>query len=1507
MKSIFICYLWLIIGSTYLLGQTATAPSTGDGSEDAPYQIASLDNLYWLSQNDAEWGKCFIQTADINAAATSTWDSGSGWSPIGNGITSFSGSYDGQGHIITHLFVDRTGSYMGFFGKIDHTIIKNLGLESIDITGDRRIGGIVGSSYYSSIEYCYTTGNVAATSDMVGGIVGENYVDGTIRNCYSRCAIATTSLGGGITGTNGNLCKINSCYSTGTVTGTSNIGGISGYGYDVAANCFWDTSTSGIVTSIGGTGVNTTTMIDLATFTDTTTTGLEEAWDFPGYPNDDKGTESIWEIDAGLNNGYPTLSWQYASTATVLMHSIDSIKPTEAYISYEITNDGGTSITASGLCWGTVSMPTIADAHSIDGTAEGIFTGTMSGLSSGLTYYVRTYVTNSEGTTYGNQVMFKTTAASGDGTEANPYEISSLAELAWLMGNQNVWDKHFVQTASIDASGSQDWFGYKGFNPIGTSTKNFTGSYNGRGYAINNLYFNRPDDEYVALFGEARSAMFDSVSITNIDGNAGENKVGSILGSGIDVSITNSSCSGTLSGSTGGGIAGYLGTSTINNCYANCEVNASQGGGLLGTAGSSTVIKNSHSDGTVNVVNYAGGLVGLFRADSVINCYSTATVNCEGDYAGGLIGFADQEPYIAYCYSTSDVQGVDNVGGLIGFLGSDSYVKQSYSEGNITGTNYIGGLIGACATTDTIINCYSHASATASSSKAGGLIGQIGTNTVVLNCYSTGIVSALTNKGGLIGNAYSNAVENCFWNTETSGLGTSSGGTGKTTPELKDTTTFTHEATDGLTSAWDFFKNPGDDNHFLEVWHIDPVYNNSYPFFVKPLIPAIQTVEATNIACDSLTSGGMVISEGTTPVKERGLCWSTVSPPTALDNIIKSGDGLGTFTENITQLDTNIIYYIRAYAINDYDTSYGFIDTVATLKAEQIITFNTLANLTYGDPAYKLGASSNAGLDITYTSSDPTVAEISNDTIFIAGVGVTTITATQPGNSNYAAAADVEQELTIVKDTLWVTAHDKSKVYGATPPELSYFYSDFAYDEDSTVIDVQPTISCPVTSATNAGNQVITISGASDDNYFVNHINGMFTVYKDTLTLTAHDKTREYGEGNPELTMTYSGFISGEDVSVIDEEPEVTTTADTLSDVGMYNITFTGGNDNNYTFNHENALLTITEAPLYASGGSYFKNYGEVNPEIIIEYSGFKNNEDETVIDEAPAALTAADETTVVGNYPITLSGGNDNNYTIFHLDGSITIEKATLNVRAVDTTRNYGEANPEFRIEYSGFVNDEDISVLDELPVVSTTANNNSDPGVYSITLNGGNDDNYYLSLQDGYLTIPKLVQEITFNLPDSVPMNTQYIELDATTTSGLEIMYESSNTSVAYVDGDLLYIVSEGNAMISAMQEGNAIYNSQLVEKPFKVYGGASSIITNSLNSLKIYPNPVQDKITIESSERIERIEVLDMYGRLLKQDNFLEGGMNHLYLSQLKTGQYFLKVYAKNIPMIIKIVKK
>lgn len=296
--SIVICVACILTLSGMALAQTATAPLAGDGSEGSPYQIATLENLYWIAADSAKWDKHYIQTADIDASATSEWNGGEGWTPIGtDDNNTFTGTYDGGGYIIDGLFINRATGSQGLFGTMGSgSQIKNLGVANVNITSSVYTGGLVGYNASGIVQNCYAFGVVSGDS-IVGGLVGIN-ASGTVTNCYA-CVTVSLSLNfdapvGGLVGIN-YLGTVSNCYAFGVVSGGSWVGGLVGAADpdSTVSNSFYDAETTNQSDTGKGEPKTTEQMQTISTFTDA-------GWDFV----------DIWNIDEGFNQGYPYLRWQ---------------------------------------------------------------------------------------------------------------------------------------------------------------------------------------------------------------------------------------------------------------------------------------------------------------------------------------------------------------------------------------------------------------------------------------------------------------------------------------------------------------------------------------------------------------------------------------------------------------------------------------------------------------------------------------------------------------------------------------------------------------------------------------------------------------------------------------------------------------------------------------------------------------------------------------------------------------------------------------------------------------------------------------------------------------------------------------------------------------------------------------------------------------------------------------------------------------------------------------------
>ena len=114
----------------------------------------------------------------------------------------------------------------------------------------------------------------------------------------------------------------------------------------------------------------------------------------------------------------------------------------------------------------------------------------------------------------------------------------------------------------------------------------------------------------------------------------------------------------------------------------------------------------------------------------------------------------------------------------------------------------------------------------------------------------------------------------------------------------------------------------------------------------QPVGPVVITAEVTGITCYTAVSGGEVTFDGNVTVTARGICWSTSQNPTIEDNKTSNGSGVGSYTSNMTNLEHNTTYYVRAYATNEVGTAYG-----------EEVTFTTLLDPANGHEYVDLGLS----------------------------------------------------------------------------------------------------------------------------------------------------------------------------------------------------------------------------------------------------------------------------------------------------------------------------------------------------------------------------------------------------------------------------------------------------------------------------------------------------------------------------------------------------------------------
>jgi hypothetical protein len=698
------------------------------------------------------------------------------------------------------------------------------------ISAEEYAGGLVGWNE-GDISSCYTTGSVQVNANNAGGLVGLN--GGTIRMSCAHGHVSGKKCIGGLVGFNpkddvilfydpivtdsyasgsvhgediiGGLIGLNQggtvlkCYSTGRVTGVteySQIGGLVGAntGGIPVENSFWDTATSSINTSDGGTGKTTSEM-------QTATTFLGVGWDFVDETTN--GTEDIWKITDGLN--YPCLSWEKYGGGTgepnvpyliftaeqlntIGLNQEDADKHFKLMADIDLSAYKGDSFNRIGFYEPPEYFPSWHPPF------EGVFDGNNRTISN-FTYVVDVNKPLREDGQYGDECVGLFGVVGGPAAQ-----IKNLGLI-----NPNI-------------------------HPAITCT------------------------ERVSAVGAIAGRLSDGF-ITNCYVKGGrisaDMNVGGLVGSNLEGTISDcyTTCNVTWAkgrwlrplddpfGSTGYSLGGLVGYSRgwIYNCHATGSVQGDQSiGGLTGSSDSDWwnpeleigVISNSYATGDVSGDKYVGGLAGQNRG-KIDRCLAVGNVS-GSDSVGGLVGNIDmEEGSISQSYSISNVSGNEQVGGLVGY--SNGSILQSFTVSEVLGTVYVGGLVGFNGF-GTIYNSYCWGSVRGSEN-VGALSGRNGKGDIYC-CYAANTVNTVAdseNVGGLLGGNVSGIVSECFWNIETGGLldmcgfqGSSANGCnntyGKTTTEMQTASTF-------LDAGWDFVDEIA--NGTEDIWRI--LEGQSYP------------------------------------------------------------------------------------------------------------------------------------------------------------------------------------------------------------------------------------------------------------------------------------------------------------------------------------------------------------------------------------------------------------------------------------------------------------------------------------------------------------------------------------------------------------------------------------------------------------------------------------------------------------------------------------------------------
>ncbi len=408
----------------------------------------------------------------------------------------------------------------------------------------------------------------------------------------------------------------------------------------------------------------------------------------------------------------------------------------------------------------------------------------------------------------------------------------------------------------------------------------------------------------------------------------------------------------------------------------------------------------------------------------------------------------------------------------------------------------------------------------------------------------------------------------------------------------------------------------------------------------------------------------------------------------------------GTLTVMPAPLTVSIDPATRRYG----DPDPVFTYTISGLKnndSESLVTVNNLASL----------ASANAGIGDYGILGFPFVS-----------------------SSNYSVATQVSGTLTITPRPLTIRADDARRVYGDANPTFTALYEGLAsFDTPALFGDIGLTTQATQTSG--VGEWGIIFGTVANQNYTITREFGTLTIAPAPLTFDALlDVSRLYGRANPSLQLPAVGGLKNDD-TVTNLGLQFSGVPAATADAGRYTYSVTSDNPN-YSFVAPAAEFRIDPAPLTVAIGSSGRIYGDANPtsyDLMVSGLAFGHTADAVI-----GVLNPTEARTDVGTYALTPVLKNTNYVIDSATNGQIVISPRLLTLTASDRTKVYGDRNPFFFGDITGFL--EGDSALDIIVNhgFTTVADQSSGVGTYAIRPSAQTTTrNYITTAINGTLTI--------------------------------------------------------------------------------------------------------------------------------------------------------------------------
>ena len=762
--------------------QTASQPSVGNGSTRNPYEISTAAELAWFRDyvNGGKLSVCAKLTADIDLkdfchAADASKEELS-WEPIGNYSNKYTGTFDGNGHIISNLYIKVQRRGVGFFGYMEDGTIKNIVFDNAQVenTGNDYhypLTGIVVGATFGTLQNLKTLKNCSVKSGAktLGGIAGT--ITGSCSNLENNATVSGRNKVGGIAGSfsgstlsscvNNGMVKedrsgecggivgyiaygtIEDCANYGNVTGTNEIGGIVGYAQDNSTikstlsigDITSEESRAGIIVGYAR-SINASNMLAYSNNAKLTINGTKQEGD---------NFKTVGEGNLGIASG---------STLDEIIKGFTQEQLKSGVVAYLLQQNASTKAK-----WGQ-NLAKDGDIYPVIGSEYQVY-------ADNVTYNCKTkeVVTGSFTNTitspvikYQHGKIDHHAAINATCTEAGTKEYWQCQDCQRKYSDEPL-TKELTDVTQPALGHINNVDGYcSRCQPYGVKPSLESGVYQIE-KPCHLVWFRNYVNGTIVDEGEKAGTAHPTASAkltANIDLKGycyAADKTQSLNElSWVPIGNINNAYKGTFDGNG----------KTISNLY----INASQENmGLFGYILDSTIKNLTLEDANVtNMSNYTGILVGKTFAENTlqnIKISGTCEVN-GGDYTGGIAGEHGGKAY--NCVNHATVQGTETVGGLFGRYYSGNFVTSitacaNYGKVTATKTN-VGGLVGLNEN-GTIQDCANYGNVTSTVRKVGGLVGDFKMGTIQ-DCANYGDVKGAYQVGGMVGYATDGMIRNVF-------------------------------------------------------------------------------------------------------------------------------------------------------------------------------------------------------------------------------------------------------------------------------------------------------------------------------------------------------------------------------------------------------------------------------------------------------------------------------------------------------------------------------------------------------------------------------------------------------------------------------------------------------------------------------------------------------------------------------------------------------------------------